>query len=187
MTKSNSNSPTNGDDDDSSNRPSMGTFDGFMASLSSILPLPNTLTDLMDEQRRSRLSQCRELDQVLSDCRKQRPDRAQLEDFPMGIRMVRYFDWRNRNDGADCVREEHALWACRAVGLQCGPDLVKMRDCFKQQQSLILQQTETAYEIKEQQQETNKNLACFELQSQLGACVKQKATALEARMREKKD
>ena len=145
--------------------------------------LPGSVHRIMDEQRRSRLSQCRVLEQVLSDCRQHKAAREQLEDFPMGIRMVRYFDWRNVQSD-DCVREEHALWACRAVGLQCGPDLVALRDCFKQQgPPVILSQKETAYE----KASTNVNAACLDLQTKVGGCVRQKAVELEERWRKQKE
>jgi hypothetical protein len=50
--------------------------------------------------------------------------------------MLHYFQWRNLDpplpDRArgTCAREEHALWACRAVATACGPDLVAVKRCF---------------------------------------------------------
>jgi hypothetical protein len=49
--------------------------------------------------------------------------------------MLRYFHWRNLDPlphraRETCAREEHALWACRAVATACGPDLVAVKKCF---------------------------------------------------------
>jgi hypothetical protein len=88
------------------------------------------IEDEMDEQRHERLAQCRSLELVLADCRARTPNRTQLEDVPAGIRMVRYFDWRDVPD-PHCQREAHAVWACRAVALKCGKELIQVRDCFR--------------------------------------------------------
>jgi hypothetical protein len=96
-------------------------------SLSSIR---GRIEDEMDEQRHERLAQCRSLESVLADCRTAKSNRTQLEDVPAGIRMVRYFDWRDVPD-PHCQREAHAVWACRAVALKCGKELIQIRDCFR--------------------------------------------------------
>jgi hypothetical protein len=148
-------------------------LDGFVSSLT--LALPASLHRILDEQRIARLSQCQKLEQVLAECREQREPRSQLEDFPMGIRMVRYFHWRDLPEETPCLREEHALWACRAVALQCGPDLVQLRDCFQTNgPDTILSQAGTSYQGKSES-------TCRELESKLGACVRRKAIALESR------
>jgi hypothetical protein len=124
----------------------------------------------MDNARIERLHQCRVLQETLAACRKNvklkqvNADRLQLEDSSPGIRMVNYFKWRQENDyHATCQREEHALWACRAVALQCGNDLMRMRECFNELQGVgldgkpddvgaILKHKRTAYGKEQQQQ-----------------------------------
>ena len=178
---------------DSSQQPPATTnkVDDMLSSLTNWIPAPDYISQLMDEQRKSRLGQCRKLEQVLQECRESSShrlpsseQRQQLEDFPMGIRMVRYFDWRDQLSN-NCVREEHAVWACRAVGLQCGPDLVAVRECFRRKgPATVLAQPDTAYElITASESSTKNNAVCKDLQQQLGACVRDKAVALEERMR----
>jgi hypothetical protein len=73
-----------------------------------------------------------------------------IETTPAGIRMLHYFQWRNleaEEGGASvlgdarrlCTREEHALWACRAVATACGPDLIQVKRCFDETGPSILQ------------------------------------------------
>ena len=128
--------------------------------------------------------------------------RAQLEDFPMGIRMMRYFLWRDMPDDPSgrrppCLREEHALWACRGVALQCGPDLIRLRDCFKEQgPERILSQGMTAYETKtknntkdekkgDSSSENKNKFSCLDFQTKLGSCIGQNAKALEERVQKR--
>jgi hypothetical protein len=71
-----------------------------------------------------------------------------IETTPSGIRMLHYFQWRDL-EGENpalfgdarrlCTREEHALWACRAVATACGPDLVQVKRCFDDHGPSILQ------------------------------------------------
>jgi hypothetical protein len=155
---------------------SSSSLDGFVSSLTAALP--DSFHRVLDEQRIGRLAQCRQLEQVLAECREQRQPRSQLEDFPMGIRMVRYFHWRDlQEENTPCLREEHAVWACRAVALQCGPDLVSLRDCFQRNgpDTILSQKNGTAYEGK------SSDSTCQELEATLGACVRRKAIALESR------
>lgn len=81
---------------------------------------------------------------------------SEIDNIPEGIRMMRYFDWRRPKNGdgsgggpsgarADdgnnkglehgelvpCIREEHSLWACRAVATGCGADLAELKGCMK--------------------------------------------------------
>jgi hypothetical protein len=35
------------------------------------------------------------------------------------------------HSNSPCSMERHAIWACRAMALQCAPDLVKLKSCFK--------------------------------------------------------
>lgn len=38
---------------------------------------------------------------------------------------------RVRKNNKSCSMERHAIWACRAMALGCAPDLVKLRECFR--------------------------------------------------------
>lgn len=134
----------------------------------------------------------------------------------MGIRSVRYFQWRRDHDGdnnyatanasttaaaaadSSCIREEHALWACRGVALKCGSDLVRLRDCFRQHSAAeLLSQTATAYETttatattttttsaQEEECEPPSKVPCATLQQSLGACVAKNAKALAERKKQ---
>lgn len=87
---------------------------------------------------------------------------------------------------APCIREEHALWACRAVGLHCGRDLVKVRDCFRETgPANILRQPQTAYTSDEKEDKDSDELKGFPCRSQqrkLGSCVRIHAVDLEKRL-----
>ena len=164
----------------------------------------------MDEQRLERLQQCQSLAAVLQACRDKQADRPQLEDFPMGIRSVRYFQWRRTPASSSssteeesqqqqtqqtvspsippssCVREEHALWACRGVALKCGGELVQLRDCFREHSVDELLATDaTAYEASTSSSDTKdvsgKTIPCANLQARLGHCVAQNVAALAER------
>jgi hypothetical protein len=118
-----------------------------------------------------------------------------LEDFPPGIRIVRYYDWRNVHDfDHTCSREKHAIWACRAGALRCGAELVELRNCFNTAQipppgtvdpissknyGAILNTSATAYEPKPQN--LNKDIPCREFQEKLGSCIATNAAALAER------
>ena len=138
-----------------------------------------TIGKHMDGQRMERLKQCRLLQDALSACRSKQKDRQQLEDFPEGIRMVRYFDWRNVHDYDEhCQREQHAVWACRGIALGCGGDVVRVCRCFQEQgPDTVLDQCNSAYE------NNNDTLPCADLQWKLGRCVAVEATKMEQRKR----
>jgi hypothetical protein len=143
--------------------------------------LPKSILRWTEDQRLDRLQSCRQLDDLLKTCRQKNSERNQLEDFPLGIRMLRYFDWRHK-DEPNCVREEHALWACRAVALQCGANLVQLRSCFREKgDDAILSETRTSYE-----RTSEDDFSCMDLQRTLGSCVLKKANALARRMDERK-
>lgn len=149
-----------------------GWFDTF---------LPEPIVRWTEDQRMERLQSCRQLDDLLKQCRQKDSDRKKLEDFPLGIRMLRYFDWRHKEE-PNCVREEHALWACRAVALQCGADLVHLRNCFREKgDDDVLSETRTCYEKTCQDE-----FSCMELQRKLGSCVLKNANSLARRMDERK-
>jgi hypothetical protein len=166
-------------------------------------------SDAVDEQRMERLQHCRIIEDVYAECRtmskmKSNQERTvHLEDFPAGIRILRYYDWRNVHDyDRKCSREKHALWACRAGALQCGADLVQLRNCFNNAQvpqpgsdpnlknhGAILNTAATAYEPKERN--LHKEIPCREFQEKMGTCIAKNASALAerevARTKEDKD
>jgi hypothetical protein len=136
----------------------------------------------MDDQRLQRLQQCRILERTLQACRDRNVSRPSLEEFPGGIRMIRYFDWRGYEGDDSCQRELHSVWACRGVGLQCGSDVVKLRHCFQEVGSdAVLRDVDesagNAYET------LNERAVCGEWQYQVGQCVARNAAELEARQR----
>lgn len=189
------------------NNNSRGDEDDTMSSTSSspwrwMSSLPERYRRTVDEQRVERLQQCRQLADVLRACREDRADRPQLEDFPMGIRSVRYFQWRRRHDDDDdddavpadpaCLREEHALWSCRAVALRCGGELVRLRDCFHEHHTVTdllgadvtgtaYQGTQSSGDDHDDDAKKKKNIPCADLQKAVGDCVARNAAALAER------
>ena len=151
----------------------------------------------MDNSRIERLQHCRVLQETLAECRKAsknnnaNKERLQLEHTPSGIRMLNFFKWRNLDDyHSNCQREEHALWGCRAVALQCGAELNQVKLCFDREQKLatdgnpinpgvILFQKRTAYESGEETSDSN--IPCREYQEQMGKCIRESSTALAKR------
>lgn len=135
----------------------------------------------MDEQRLDRLQQCQVLTEMLRDCRSGTKNRRHLEDTPTGIRMVRYFDWRDV-PGRNCQREEHAVWACRAVALQCGSQLAVVKSCLDETGlEKVLTAERTGYE---KASDTDK-VPCLTQQQLMGACVSQAAVELQTRQEER--
>lgn len=162
-------------------------------SLSWFTSMQSLWNDSMDEQRIERLQQCRALEDVLTECRrkakKKNQDRVHLEDIPGGIRMIRYFDWRNVHDyDSKCTREIHAVWACRGIALQCGSELVELRSCFHAVQApvdndpnvknygAVLDCSQTAYENKNIKM--SKEIPCRSFQERIGRCIATNAKAL---------
>ena len=134
--------------------------------------------DFADDQRLQRLADCRQIQEILQQCRQQQGQQNQvLEDCTPGLRMVRYFGWRNLHNSNNCAREVHSLWGCRAISLGCGPDLVRLKECFDERGNNLLQEPDTAYE----QSTLRDKLPCQDLQEQLGACVARRAMELEQR------
>jgi hypothetical protein len=155
-------------------------------------------TGIMDEERLDRLHQCRLLEDIYGECQRSNlefdPDRVHLEDIPIGIRQVRFFDWRDNHDfDRTCQREEHAIWACRAISLKCGTELADLKSCFDnlssrgglntKNPSTVLSRTETAY--------ANPNapddLPCRSLQQKLGQCVSKNSKELLERQAVRSD
>lgn len=157
----------------------------------------------MDQARIERLQQCRVLQDTLAQCRKaarkNQPGkrRLHLENSPPGIRMTNYFKWRDRHEyDATCQREEHAVWACRAVALGCGADLTELRNCFNEIQGVgndgelanvgaVLKHKRTAYEIGKKSKsasiEEGEEIPCREIQERMGKCISDNSKALARR------
>lgn len=135
--------------------------------------------DMIDSQRLERLKQCQKLEDTLKKCRKGDRDREQLEDYPEGIRMTRYFDFRNQSS-ENCQREVHAVWACRAISLSCGTELVELRRCFIQNTGEMLTHKETAYESRGNKG-ASEDFPCKEFQQKVGSCIAKAASELERR------
>lgn len=152
----------------------------------------------MDAERIARLKHCRVLQDTLAACRKNAKlkqvenDRLHLEASPPGMRMVTFFRWRHVHDyDATCQREEHSLWACRAVALQCGQELFALRECFSDKQGLcvsgepvdvgeILKHKRTAYESNKKIKPTDV-IPCREFQEKVGTCIAENSKALARR------
>lgn len=138
----------------------------------------------MDDQRVERLKQCDVLRQILDECQAGTHGRAQLEEVPMGIRSVRYFHWRDNIVEDSCVREEHALWACRATAVKCGGELVKLRDCFEElSPERVLEGRHTAYE--KSHEKGHLDIPCQTLQKNLGDCIIKHTQELHERLKKR--
>jgi hypothetical protein len=180
-----------------------GSRGGDTPSPSWFSSIQSFIDDTVDEQRIERLRACRSLEDILAQCHKSRSKsksgddsnyRYHLEDVPAGIRMVRYFQWRNVHDfDRQCSRETHSLWACRAGALQCGSELVQLRNCFLDRQAApeasgnadltdygaVLKCSATGYEAKPRN--NDKDIPCRLFQEQVGRCVAKNARLLAER------
>lgn len=155
-----------------------------------------------DEQRLERLQQCQALGMILKQCEavhKEQPQKnkkeqqkqtiPKLDEASVGIRMLKYYDWRYRIEVNEkgCIPEKHALWACRAVALGCGAHLGKLKACFGQQgMESVLTQPSIAYEFKDTNEEIRKVIPCAQIQQALGKCVTEKAKELQTKRKAKK-
>lgn len=141
--------------------------------------------------------------------------RLDMEDCVAGIRMVKYFDWRESSPtrvyGEDdttqantlvsvkavpkepesnipptCAREIHSSWACRAVSLACSPDVIGLRNCFKEigVKDEILSVPYFGYQ---EGADVGKRIPCREWQESLGKCVAERATELGERVTKRKE
>lgn len=144
-------------------------------------------SNFTDEQRLERLDQCRILEGLLSDCRRRGQakqatddDKPSLHTEPMGIRMLRYFQWRELDSSqyAPCRREEHAVWACRAIALRCGRELTDFKSCVDKCGPSILK-SETVYEGTTSGVESG--VPCGDFQQAIGACVAKNAKEMQQR------
>jgi len=91
-----------------------------------------------------------------------------------------------------------AVWACRAVALQCGNELSELRTCFNEKQGVghdgainnvgaILKHNRTAYEIGKKAKsgasssEDGDEIPCREIQERMGQCISENSKALARR------
>mmetsp|Transcript_18428 Transcript_18428/g.27310 ORF Transcript_18428/g.27310 Transcript_18428/m.27310 type:complete len:192 (+) Transcript_18428:123-698(+) len=168
-----------------------------------------------DEQRLFRLGTCQDIAKCVESCRNVRNSRLSgkecgemldLEGCVAGIRMVKYFDWRESQptriklgDGArgetvlaikpshdkakdeipTCARETHAVWGCRAIALGCAPHMIDLRNCFQESYTTeqVLSVSQFGYENN-----NNENIPCRDIQRALGECVAREASLLEQRV-----
>jgi hypothetical protein len=177
----------------------------------SVSSLSQWWVDLHDEQRLERLQQCRQLEIVLEACRTRKgtapkEGESQIERTVPGLRMMKYFGWRgitvNKDQdnnitttntqaeqvlAATCAREQHALWACRAVSIGCGRGLGTLKDCFEGEGAVpVLSHSQTNYEEQEaSSQKAEMQIPCKQLQRDLGECVGQGAHELYQRQRQR--
>jgi hypothetical protein len=123
-----------------------------------------------------------------------------IEHIVPGLRMMKYFGWRGihksaQNDDEDndkikhvldqtCAREQHALWACRAVAIGCGSELVQLRNCFDGEGAMpVLTQPQTLYEspVGSGSKKKLKKIPCGAIQQEVGQCVHKGMQALVQR------
>jgi hypothetical protein len=146
-------------------------------------PIINNINEYRYSKRIDRLKGCKVLEETLQDCKNvangiQANRLLRLEDTKDGIRITRLMKWQESRtsllDGTTkiqseimdgqynsnlCQREEHAIWLCRGLCLQCGPDILKLRNCIDDKKSKILNHPNTYYNnnTKRKQQNNNEN------------------------------
>jgi hypothetical protein len=143
----------------------------------------------------SRLTATEQIDVLATSPDGDRTSSLTLENTSAGIRMLRFFHWREElstNDVAaatamdiSCQREQHAVWGCRAVAVGCGEPLTMLRDCFDAQGPLNVlgsrsrskQETESSC-YYESDNKLSADVAamtepsvCQEMQRAVGKCV----------------
>lgn len=113
-----------------------------------------------------------------------------IEHIVPGLRMMKYFGWRGihksaQNDDEDnakiknvldqtCAREQHAMWACRAVAIGCGSELVQLKNCFNAEGAMpVLTQPQTLYEspVGSGSKKKLKRIPCGAIQQEIGQCI----------------
>ena len=119
-----------------------------------------------------------------------------LENTPGGIRMLRFFHWRElpaEFPHTNCRREEHAVWACRAVAVGCGQPLTQLRDCFDEQgpeRILVSRYTtkgkgansQTSYTDAPLDDKKKTKIPCHDYQRAVGTCVASNLHDLQQRV-----
>jgi hypothetical protein len=172
------------------------------------------ITTFSDEQRCERLQTCQDLSKCVQNCLTRQQDMlaskevsvetVDMENCVAGIRMMKYFGWResqplrvlgenehqvvstkqeqqeqDSNVPPTCAREVHAQWGCRAVALACSPDLIKLKNCFNAiGKDEVLSVPYFGYAPGDE----SKSIPCREIQESLGKCVAERAAELELRV-----
>ena len=105
--------------------------------------------------------------------------------------MLRFFHWRElpENPATACQREEHALWACRAVAVGCGEPLTKLRDCFDAvgPREVLTQKDGGCYESSHQSSKGKQTIPCAEFQEAVGKCVAKNLHELQQRVAQREN
>jgi hypothetical protein len=110
---------------------------------------------------------------------------------------------------SSCAREEHAVWACRAISTGCGKDLSELKKCFDDvdnetetngesrplpQHVRVLTSPFTNYQgiVEKVGEPSDKNVVsvkeqipCYEIQWRLGSCVTENGKQLLQRKQER--
>ena len=118
-----------------------------------------------------------------------------LENTPGGIRMLRFFHWRELPADFpvhNCRRQEHAVWACRAVAVGCGQPLTQLRDCFDEQgpERILVSRygkgrTQTSYTDASADDRLKQSIPCHEYQRAVGTCVASNLHDLQQRVEQR--
>jgi hypothetical protein len=95
---------------------------------------------------------------------------------------------------SSCSREQHAVWACRAVATGCGKELASLKKCFEEDHHVydILTVPHTGYENYNNSSSNNNNnntkqpvIPCWKAQNILGSCVTANAKQLLERKQQR--
>jgi hypothetical protein len=167
------------------------------------------LIEFQDEQQMERLRTCLQLDEILKQCRSKAVEKKSttrqdgedhtpsdpIESISPGLRTMKYYGWRGilKNESIDttiqkdvqssCSREQHAVWACRAVATGCGHELSTLKVCFENHDNEynILTTPITGYEggsINTSSKPSRPVVPCEDAQRSLGKCVTANAKLL---------
>jgi len=112
----------------------------------------------------------------------------------VGIKIARFYNWHEGDDNDvksttgdshnpantnHCIKETHAVWACRALALGCASDLVLLKECFEQQK-----QNNTVESVNNATD--NNDNTCQRAQTRLSTCVNIQASALDQRIKQRR-
>ncbi|KAL7565116.1 hypothetical protein ACA910_005123 [Epithemia clementina (nom. ined.)] len=171
------------DNNDGEKQPSATT------STKSLGSLLKRFLSFRDNSRIERLRQCEVLKDILQECRAQQPNRRQLEHVGVGIRSVRHFDWRDVQPEDSCVREEFALWSCRAICMKCGFYSGELKYCLDEREGdkrKLLDKKITFFEPTSDEVFAEADVPCKALQRTVGDCVRKNTLALEESIKKRK-
>ncbi|KAG7343719.1 hypothetical protein IV203_021727 [Nitzschia inconspicua] len=101
----------------------------------------------------------------------------------------RELDAIHRQIQSSCSREQHAVWACRAVATGCGKELASLKRCFEEQHHAydVLTVPRTNYEgsSNTEGKSDRRTIPCFEEQQVMGSCVTTNALQLLERKQQR--